>query len=47
MPENYKPQLTSDPMKELSADQPLCPAFVAFGDLSGFDKSPETLDWTE
>lgn len=45
LPENYKPQLTGDPMAELEADQPLSPAFVAFGDLSGFDKNPDNLTW--
>ncbi|KAK8860631.1 tRNA (uridine-2'-O-)-methyltransferase trm7 [Tritrichomonas musculus] len=45
MPENYKPKLSGDPMSEFEADQPLCPAFVAFGDLSGFDKHPENIDW--
>lgn len=45
MPANYKPQLSGDPMSEFEADQPLCPAFVAFGDLTGFDKYPENLDW--
>ncbi|OHT05137.1 putative tRNA (cytidine(32)/guanosine(34)-2'-O)-methyltransferase [Tritrichomonas foetus] len=45
LPEGYKPKLASDPMSEYEADKPLCPAFVAFGDLSGFDKQPEALDW--
>ncbi|KAH0792503.1 putative tRNA (cytidine(32)/guanosine(34)-2'-O)-methyltransferase [Histomonas meleagridis] len=45
MPPNYKPKLAADPMTEFEADQPLCPAFVAFGDLSGFDKHPESFEW--
>ena len=45
MPENYKPQLSADPMNEFEAETPLCPAFVAFGDLSGFDKNSQEIDW--
>ena len=45
MPEGYVPKLTADPIAELEADKPLCPAFVAFGDLSGFDKESEDVDW--
>ena len=47
LPDGYKPQLTSDPMTDFVADRPLCPAFVAFGDLSGFDKDPPRVDWDE
>lgn len=43
MPPNYVPQLTGDPMNDYEADAPLCPAFVAFGDLSGFDQNPPKL----
>lgn len=37
LPAGYTPRLAADPMAEYEADAPLCPAFVAFGDLSGFD----------
>ena len=37
LPDGYVPVLASDPMAEFKADKPLCPAFVAFGDLSGYD----------
>jgi tRNA (cytidine32/guanosine34-2'-O)-methyltransferase len=46
LPPGYVPKLTGDPMTDLEADVPLCPAFVAFGDLSGFDKQPTVLEWT-
>jgi tRNA (cytidine32/guanosine34-2'-O)-methyltransferase len=46
LPAGYVPRLTGDPMGELEADAPLCPAFVAFGDLSGFDKLPADVDWS-
>jgi tRNA (cytidine32/guanosine34-2'-O)-methyltransferase len=46
LPPGYAPRLTADPMAELEADAPLCPAFVAFGDLSGFDRQPADLDWS-
>jgi len=45
MPKDYVPRLSSDPQSEFVADKPLCPAFVAFGDLSGFDKEKETIEW--
>jgi tRNA (cytidine32/guanosine34-2'-O)-methyltransferase len=45
LPPGYVPKLTGDPMGELEADAPLCPAFVAFGDLSGFDKQPTDVEW--
>lgn len=45
LPEGYEPKLTSDPQTELEANAPLSPAFVAFGDLSGFDKVKDTIEW--
>ena len=45
LPEGYVPKLTSDPQTELEANEPLSPAFVAFGDLSGFDKVKDTIEW--
>jgi tRNA (cytidine32/guanosine34-2'-O)-methyltransferase len=47
MPPGYVPKLTGDPMADLEADVPLCPAFVAFGDLSGFDKQPPVISWAQ
>ena len=45
LPEGYVPKLTSDPQTELEANAPLSPAFVAFGDLSGFDKVTDKIEW--
>ena len=47
LPEGYTPQLELDPTVENETDKPLCPAFVAYGDLSGFDVSPVDvkLEW--
>lgn len=44
-PKGYVPKIAGDPITEFDADKPLCPAFVSFGDLSGFDKVEETIDW--
>jgi tRNA (cytidine32/guanosine34-2'-O)-methyltransferase len=46
LPDGYTPQLSGDPMSDFEADRPLCPAFVAFGDLSGFDRDPVVVDWS-
>lgn len=45
LPPGYKPVLASDPLTEFEPTAPLCPAFVAFGDLSGFDKHPVNISW--
>lgn len=45
LPEGYTPILTSDPQTDFEASSPLSPSFVAFGDLSGFDKSQDKIDW--
>ena len=45
LPEGYVPKLSADPMADFEADKPLCPAFVAFGDLSGFDKESNNIHW--
>jgi tRNA (cytidine32/guanosine34-2'-O)-methyltransferase len=45
LPEGFRLQLSGDPITDFEADRPLCPAFVAFGDLSGIDKVPPVLDW--
>lgn len=44
-PYGYVPKLAADPITEFDADIPLCPAFVSFGDLSGFDYINETIEW--
>ncbi|EAX99194.1 cell division protein, putative [Trichomonas vaginalis G3] len=45
LPEGYTPILTSDPQTDFEATSPLSPSFVAFGDLSGFDKAKDKIEW--
>ena len=45
MPKDYIPKLSSEPQIDFEADKPLCPSFVAFGDLSGFDKEKDIIEW--
>lgn len=45
IPPGYSTILTSDPHTELDANVPLSPAFVAYGDLSGFDNQSVEIEW--